>query len=414
MKKARSGTRKIAATPHPRHSRGATTRKPSKAVDPKSNGSSASSIASLDDLGTLPRSYGTDTIFLVAQDPHWLFTYWDIDITRHPGGKTLLRVYDLEDTVKKEIEVPFEMRNWYIPIEAADTDYIVEIGYLRGSAWKPLARSNVVHTPRDKISGSAKFDFATLPMHISFQKLLENVQNTIDSEEALIQALGRMQNAGKLLAFGAGLHAMVDADERIVLEALLGKEVVDEILKEPLSAEELNQRIRSHLEKRLNSAAPWNAAVLSSWLAFEQASWAAAATSSWGSAPQSWPQPLLSSWGHAETSSWGGSENISSFGFAKREFFLHANAEVTFYGGTHPQAKVTIDGKPINLNPDGTFDYHFIFPDGKYEIPVVATSPDGVETRSVTLTFERTTIRVGNVGNTRQVPHPTPLGAKSF
>ena len=30
---------------------------------------------------------------------------------------------------------------------------------------------------------------------------------------------------------------------------------------------------------------------------------------------------------------------------------MHVNAEVIFYGGTDPRAKVTIDGKPIKLNP---------------------------------------------------------------
>ena len=54
----------------------------------------------IDQLGELPQGYGSDTIFLVAQEPHWLFTYWDIDISRHPGGKTFLRVYENESTVE--------------------------------------------------------------------------------------------------------------------------------------------------------------------------------------------------------------------------------------------------------------------------------------------------------------------------
>ena len=95
------------------------------------------------------------------------------------------------------------------------------------------------------------------------------------------------------------------------------------------------------------------------------------------------------------------SEWVSSFG-APRSFFMHVNAEVIFYGGTDPRAKVTIDGKPITLNPDGTFRYHFIFPDGVYEIPIVAVSPDGVESRSAILRFERGTQKTGKVGDTSQ------------
>ncbi len=72
---------------------------------------------------------------------------------------------------------------------------------------------------------------------------------------------------------------------------------------------------------------------------------------------------------------------------------MHVNAEVIFYGGTDPQAKVTIAGRPVQLQPDGTFRYHFKFPDNEFEIPIVAVSPDGVETRSATL-FSRE-IRLG-------------------
>ena len=66
---------------------------------------------------------------------------------------------------------------------------------------------------------------------------------------------------------------------------------------------------------------------------------------------------------------------------------MHVNAEVIFYGGTDPQAKVTIAGRPVQLQPDGTFRYHFKFPDNDFEIPIVAVSPDGVETRSAVLSL---------------------------
>ena len=91
---------------------------------------------------------------------------------------------------------------------------------------------------------------------------------------------------------------------------------------------------------------------------------------------------------------------------------MHVNAEVIFYGGTHPDAKVTIDGKPVALSPDGTFRHHFVFPDGEFEIPIVATSPDGVETRRAVLRFERATGREGDVGSTSQPPFAAPMGRK--
>jgi hypothetical protein len=143
--------------------------------------------------------------------------------------------------------------------------------------------------------------------------------------------------------------------------------------------------------------------------------------SSWGgleSVPSSWSglEFGLSSWGElvSESSLFSGigaSWSSQPFGQSEREFFMHVNAEVIFYGGTDPQAKVTIAGRPVQLQPDGTFRYHFKFPDNDFEIPIVAVSPDGVETRSAVLTLRRDTTRYGDVGATAQPEYlGTPMG----
>jgi hypothetical protein len=103
----------------------------------------------------------------------------------------------------------------------------------------------------------------------------------------------------------------------------------------------------------------------------------------------------------------GASWSAQPFG-QDRGFFMHVNAEVIFYGGTHPDATVWIDGKKIEMSPDGTFRYHFKFPDGNYDIPIVAKSPDGLEQRSATLGFRRGTERTGDVGHTAQPRELSP------
>ena len=544
----------------------------------------------LDQLGDLPQSYGSDTIFLIAQEPHWLFTYWDIDISRHPGGKTFLRVYEGEKTVEAEIEVPFETRNWYIPVKQAGAKYTVEIGYHRGSVWNVIARSHTIETPPDQLSESDQFDYATIPLHLSFQKLMEGIQQAMQSGETLITALSRLQRAGQLFAFGSDAVPGVSLEQRIVLEALLGSNFLGELASGGLSSQELEAKVRKHLEEKLSSQGPissfskeqwgaaesslfsalgalssgevanwgpaelsswaagvlsswaaagqssagwsgeslsswaqaaesslglptvsswfkgaesswaqaaisswlkgaesswaqaaisswlkgaesswaqaaisswlkgaessWSQAAISSWLQGAQSSWAQAAISSWfkgaesswaqaavsswlqgaqsswaqaaisswlQGAQSSWAQAALSSWSQASVTSWsqaaitswsGASEWVSSFGVT-RNFFMHTNAEVIFYGGTDPRAKVTIDGKPITLNPDGSFRYHFIFPDGVYEIPIVALSPDGVESRSAVLRFQRGTQKFGKVEDTAQPPLAPPMGSLS-
>ena len=198
-----------------------------------------------------PRAYGSDTIFLIAQEPHWLFTYWDIDISRHPGGKTFLRVYQDERTIEAEIEVPFETRNWYIPVKHAGSKYTVEIGYHRGTIWNVIARSYTIETPTDRLSESDQFNYATIPLHLSFQKLMERIQDAIKSGETLMTALSRLQMEGKL--FGPATAPGIPLEQRLVLEALLGSNFLEEMASGGLSSQEIETRVRKHLEERLMS-----------------------------------------------------------------------------------------------------------------------------------------------------------------
>ena len=93
---------------------------------------------------------------------------------------------------------------------------------------------------------------------------------------------------------------------------------------------------------------------------------------------------------------------------------MHLNAEIIFYGGTHPDATVSIDGEQIQLQPDGTFRYHFRLPDGDWAIPIVAHSPDGTEKRSAALTLSRSTSYVGEVTSSAQPAElpPEPMARK--
>ena len=205
----------------------------------------------LNDLGSLPRSYGEEVMFLVAQDPHWLFTYWDIDISRHPGGPCFLRVEHASGDLEQEIEVSFETRNWYIPVQKAGGSYAVEMGFHRYGKWNPIARSPIVTTPRDKFSESAAFDFATLPMHISFQRLVENVSHSFASSEELLPALIKLQQT---LPLGLSSGFPLEARDREILQALLGSEILAGISSGQWNSEELHSAISRHLRESLSSA----------------------------------------------------------------------------------------------------------------------------------------------------------------
>lgn len=87
------------------------------------------------------------------------------------------------------------------------------------------------------------------------------------------------------------------------------------------------------------------------------------------------------------------SPGIFSPGIAGKEkkFWLWVDCELIVYGATEPDAKLTVQGRPIKLRPDGTFSLRFALPNGKQIIPVEAVSPDNSDYRKITPVVTRKT-----------------------
>jgi len=77
--------------------------------------------------------------------------------------------------------------------------------------------------------------------------------------------------------------------------------------------------------------------------------------------------------------------------FQEKKFWLVVDCELIVYGATEPDAKVTVQGKPIALRQDGTFTLRFALPNGKQVIPVKAVSSDGEDERTITPIVTRET-----------------------
>jgi hypothetical protein len=78
-----------------------------------------------------------------------------------------------------------------------------------------------------------------------------------------------------------------------------------------------------------------------------------------------------------------------------RGFWFRLGAELIVYGATEPDARVTLQGRPVQLRPDGTFTVRFELPDGKQVIPAVAESADGIDRIEITPTVTKKTKRQG-------------------
>jgi hypothetical protein len=362
-------------------------------VAPESVSAPAAS-SSFEDLGELPVTYLEDRLFLTARDPRWLFAYWDFDWAKVPGGAFrygvpmfFLRISRTNGAEEVCIEIKPEARNWYVPVNSPGTSYFADLGYFNNEGtFVSCVRSREAATPPDALAEeNMPVEFATAPAGLSFEALLELVRSQMADGESLLTAVARITGTGEI-GFRAGQPPSWTDEQRSLLAALLGQSLIDRM---GLGSAELDELLRKTLLEKLHSEAA------SGFGAVWQRAIGLGGESSLFSGFGAWSG--VTSW---ET---GASWSAQPFSVrAERGFFMHVNAEVIFYGGTHPDATVWIDGKQIALNPDGTFRYHFRLPDGDWRIPIVAESPDKVEQRAATLTFQRTTTRRGEVSDTVQ------------
>jgi hypothetical protein len=350
------------------------------APPPPETGSSGATL--VENFGPLPQSYHQDSLFLIARDPRWLFAYWDFDWGRMPKSAMrddrvayFLRITRESGEVESIVEIHPGARNWYLPVQQANTVYRATLGYFNTRGlWQGLVDSPTAHTPSDTLAPDMQeAAFATVPQSLTFEKLNELVNQHMSEGESLLEAIARITREGHV-SIQRGQTPTWTEEQKRLLALLLGQSLIDTI---GLGSEEIDRLLRKSLQEKLHSE-------VSSGLAARLAA-------AFGSAPSSLFSPLGASW------------STQPFGSA-RGFFMHLNAEIVFYGGTAPDASVRVNGQPVTLAPDGTFRFHFTLPDGDFEIPIVATSADGLEERSGTLSFTRNTRRTGAVTDTVQ-PH---------
>lgn len=89
-----------------------------------------------------------------------------------------------------------------------------------------------------------------------------------------------------------------------------------------------------------------------------------------------------------ETRYGGGAANVL---MKPEDLQLAIDAELVIYGISHPNAHLTVQGEPVKPQADGTFTVRLSMPDRRQVIPLVASSPDGSEQRTIVLAIERNT-----------------------
>jgi uncharacterized protein len=312
-------------------------------------------LASVDDgLGDLPGGYGESRITILPRDPQWAYAYWDIpndakeELRRQGGQQLALRLYDVTDIDLntggahsiQEYLCDELAREWYMPIPVSDRDYALDIGYrCADGRWLVLARSSTVRIP---------------PVYPS--DWIEDIFITVNWEEELV---------------GKTFYELVPPSKRYGATGVAGDSIpiYDRIFESVGEIEAL--RVAGSLFGSMQHVA---GSVVSSYI--------------FPSGAGMWAVPSASGIGMTASGiGLGASENLAR----PRKFWLVADAELIVYGATEPDATVTIGGRPIKLNPDGTFRFQMSFQDGLIDYPIMAVAVDGEQTRSIHMKFNRET-----------------------
>lgn len=70
---------------------------------------------------------------------------------------------------------------------------------------------------------------------------------------------------------------------------------------------------------------------------------------------------------------------------------FEVDAELIIFGSTSPNASVNVAGRPVKLQPDGSFTVRMELPDKRQVLPVTAESRDGMRQRTTVVAVERNT-----------------------
>jgi len=146
----------------------------------------------------LPRVYGEPFLFAIARDPRTLFVYWIIDWSSifensAPVDRQVhLRVRRADGSEESSEAVEPMAGNCYLAVSNPAESYRVEIGYYQPkSTWNFVATSADVTTPPENVSEKVDVDVATIPFHLSFQRLIDLFRGS--NKDALSEIVARLQ-----------------------------------------------------------------------------------------------------------------------------------------------------------------------------------------------------------------------------
>ena len=168
-----------------------------------------------DDLTELPRHYGKPLLVAIARDPQTLFVCWSVDWPAVFGNTLPVdrRAHVRLRQNRHERSIPVEPMSGSCAIENLEPGetYSVELGYFAPpETWNSVVTGNEVMMPFPSAAGNDLIDVATVPFHLTFQRILNALRGT-DGDE-LTQTLAEFQ--------GRASKSELTSEESEILRAL--------------------------------------------------------------------------------------------------------------------------------------------------------------------------------------------------
>lgn len=135
-------------------------------AEPGRTGTVLSTVRPIQKYVDLPWSYGETELAVMPVDPFLIYAYWDfspedwnkVQRLRKP---VVLRIYDVTmirfdgTNAHSFFDVPVNPggKNWYVRLWSAEKSLCADLGWLLpNGSFRPIVRSNVIHTPRAGVS----------------------------------------------------------------------------------------------------------------------------------------------------------------------------------------------------------------------------------------------------------------------
>jgi Domain of unknown function (DUF4912) len=211
----------------------------------------------LDNSLELPHFCGPARLLVIARDPWTMVAYWNVDWpaifkTSAPIDRQVhLRIHCADGLEEREAAVEPTAGMHHVTMSQRYRTCCVEMGYYQPAAvWHSVAVSNEIIMPSSEIAEAEPVDLATIPFHLSFQRLAELFGAAND--DALATAISRFQTD----AVSSGKGEKLSPEERKILRR--GGVALSEIAEawgafKQIDSEALRKRSESLLESGSSS-----------------------------------------------------------------------------------------------------------------------------------------------------------------